>query len=44
MGVDAKNREGIGLIYAWGRETDHGETAVERVKREKVLPLPGGGH
>ena len=27
-----------------GRKTDHGETAAERVGREMVLPLPGGGH
>ena len=44
VGVDTKNREGVELIYAWGRETDHGETAAERVGREMVLPLPGGGH
>ena len=44
VGVDAKNREGVRLIRAWGRKTDHGETAAERVGREMVLPLPGGGH
>ena len=31
VGVESKNREGVGLIHAWGRATDHGETAVERV-------------
>ena len=44
VGVDAKNREGVKIIHAWGRETDHGETAAERVGREMVLPLPGRGH
>ena len=27
-----------------GHDTDHWETAAERVGREMVLPLPGGGH
>ena len=31
VGVESKNREGVGLIHAWGRATDHGETAAERV-------------
>ena len=44
MDVDVKNIEGVGIIHAWGRETDHGETAAERVGREMVLSLPGGGH
>ena len=44
VGVESKNREGVGLIHAWGRTTDHGETAAERVGREMKLPLPGGGH
>ena len=44
MSVDSKNREGVGLVSAWGRDTDHGETAAERVGREMVLPFPGGGH
>ena len=44
MGVDAKNREGVEIVHAWGRETDYGETAAERVGWEMVLPLPGGGH
>ena len=44
MGGDAKNGAGAELLHAWGRETDHGETAAERVGREMVLPLPGGGH
>ena len=44
VGGDAKNRAGVELIHAWGRETDHGETAAERVGREMVLPLPRGGH
>ena len=44
VGVDAKTREGVGLIHAWGRETVHGETAAERMGQEMVLPLPGGGH
>ena len=44
VGVDAKNREGVGLVHAWGRKKDHGETVAERVGREMVLPLPGGGH
>ena len=44
MGVDAKTREGVGLVHAWGRETEHGETTTERVGREMVVPLPGGGH
>ena len=43
MGGEAKNRAGVELIHAWGRETDHGEIAAERVGREMVLPLPGGG-
>ena len=38
------NREGVGLVHAWGCATDHGETAVERVGREMVLPLSDGGH
>ena len=42
--VDAKNREVVELIHVWGRETDHRETAAERVGREMFLPLPGGGH
>ena len=33
VGGDAKNRAGVELIHAWGRETDHGETAAERVGR-----------
>ena len=33
VGVDAKNREGVELIHAWVRETDHEETATERVGR-----------
>ena len=44
MGGDAKNGAGVELFHAWGRETDHGETAAERVGREMVLPLPGGSH
>ena len=44
MGSDAKNGAGVELIHAWGSETDHGETAAERVGQEMVLPLPGGGH
>ena len=28
VGVDSKNREGVELVHAWGRETDHGETAA----------------
>ena len=44
VGVDAKNIEGVGLVHAWGRETDHGETAADRVGWEMVLPFPGGGH
>ena len=44
VGGDAKNRAGVKCIHAWGRETYHGETSVERVGREMVLPLPGGGH
>ena len=30
VGVDSKNREGVVLVHAWGRETYHGDTAVER--------------
>ena len=44
LGSDAKNRAGVELINAWGSETDHGETAADRVVREMVLPLHGGGH
>ena len=44
VGGDAKNGAGVGLIHAWVSETDHRETAAERVGREMVLPLPGGGH
>ena len=33
VGVDSKNREGVGLVHAWVRKTDHGETAAERVGR-----------
>ena len=44
MGVESKNREGVGLINAWGRDTDHGETAVERGEGGgMVSPLLGGG-
>ena len=43
VGVDAKNGAGAELRHAWGRETDHRETSTERVGREMVLPLPGGG-
>ena len=38
VGGDAKNRAGVELIHAWGRNTDHGETAAERVGREMVYP------
>ena len=44
MGGDAKNGAVVDLIHAWGRETDHVAIATERVGREMVLPLPGGGH
>ena len=44
MGGDAKNGAGVEFFHAWGLETDHGETAAERVGREIVLPLHGGGH
>ena len=44
MGVDSKNIEGVGLVHAWGRATDHRETAADRVAWEMVLPLSGGGH
>ena len=44
VGGDAKNGAGAELLHAWGCETDHGETATERVGREMVLPLPGGDH
>ena len=44
MSGDAKNGTGVELIHTWGRKTDHGETAEERVIREMVLTLPGGGH
>ena len=44
MGGDAKNGAGVELFHAWGFKTDHGETAAERVGREIVLPIPGGGH
>ena len=43
MGGDANNRAGVELIHAWGRDTDHVETAAERVGREMVLPLPWRG-
>ena len=44
MGGDAKNRAGVELIHAWDRETDHMEIAAERLGRDMVLPLSGGGH
>ena len=44
VGVESKNREGIGIVHAWDRATDHGDTAAERVGWEMVLPLPVGGH
>ena len=44
VGVDTHNRKGVGLVHAWGGETDHGETDAERVVREMVLPLPVGVH
>ena len=31
VGVDSKNREGVGIVHAWGRATDYGEKAAERV-------------
>ena len=44
VGGDAKNRAGVELINAWSSKTDNIETAAERVGREMVLSLPGGGH
>ena len=44
MGGDAKNGAGAERLHAWGRETDHGETAAERMGRKMVLPFLGGGH
>ena len=44
MGGDAKNGAGAEIPHSWGSETEHKETAAERVGREMVLPLPGGGH
>ena len=44
VGDDAKNGSGAELLHSWGSETDHREAATERVGREMVLPLPGGGH
>ena len=44
VGVDSKNREGVGLVHAWGRETDHRETSAKRGGQETVLTLPGGRH
>ena len=44
VGVDPTNREGVGLVHAWGRTTDYGDTTAERVGREMVLPLFRGGH
>ena len=44
MGGDAKNGVGVEVFHAWGRETDHRETTAKRLRREMVLPLPGGGH
>ena len=44
VSVDSKNREIIGLVHAWGRATDHGEKAVERVGREMVLTLSSEGN
>ena len=44
MGGDDTNGAGAGLLHSWGSETDHRETAAERVGQEMVLPLPGGGH
>ena len=31
VGADPTNREGVGLVHAWGRVMDHRKTAVERV-------------
>ena len=44
MGGNAKNGAGAELLHSWGSETDHRETAAERVGRDMVLPLAGGGH
>ena len=42
VGGDAKNGMGVELIHAWGSETDHGETAMDRVGREMVYPTLEG--
>ena len=38
MGGDANNNAGVELIHAWGRKTDHGETAAERVGGKWFYP------
>ena len=44
VGDDPMNREGAGQLHTWGRAKDNGETAVERVGLEMIIPLSGGGH
>ena len=44
VGVDSKNREDVGIVHAWVRATDYGETAAERVGQKMVLTLSGGSH
>ena len=38
MGGDAKNGAGVELFHAWGRETDHRETAAERLDGKWFYP------
>ena len=44
VGGDAKNGAGAEILHPWGSETDYKEASTERVGREIVLPLTGGGH
>ena len=43
VGGVAKNGAGAERLHLWGSKTDYREAAAERVGREIVLPLTGGG-
>ena len=44
VGGVAKNGAGAELLHSWVSETHYREAAAERLGREMVLPLLGGGH
>ena len=44
MGGVPKNGEGTERVHTWGGETANRKATAERVGREVVLPLTGGGH